>query len=727
MKMAGALAALLAFSIATLWIPGRWALSAVEGAAFLLIVWAMRKGQIPIGFAMLAPAFLCAWGTVQLAAHWSVVPSATVDACLCWLAAFCFMTLGALSETDRLLNSILAIGTVICIAGTIQLFTSHGNVFWLFPSGFGSRVIGPFVSPNNYAAFVELLVPIALTRKIAWRLPLAAVLAATVVASGSRAGAALVLVEIVTVLALQRRARDLWLFCGLSAACVAIMGHQFLWARFAEQGDAFAVRREFLQSTIAMFRAQPLHGFGLGTWPWAYPQFALIDTGEIANHAHNEWAQWAAEGGAPALIAMLALLMWLAPRALREVWPVGILAVLVHSLVDYPFLRLGLAAWIFCLIGVLANEARLPVLRLPRPALAALLLLATALTGTIAYADSLYRSGAPDSVRRAARLDPSRADFHFALAQLDPQAAANHLEAALAANAFHTQARLALAQEREFSGDDDAAEKLLLEGARLDRQFTPAWALANFYFRRGRTAPFWTWARRAAAMSFGDRRALLDLCFSVSNDPEDVFTRIGNTQMEEPFLRYLIARYGAASAETAAIRMARHADPAWRDTLVDYVDAAIAANRFGPAWQIWGLIGAPANGRGFDWRIPASDGVYVTRNSANWRVELSGREPETADILIRAVPAGAFVLRYEYRTKGLTAGNGIVWQSSEGIVPLDRSPDWRAGELSLTGGWLRLAYRRPRGSTRAEGTLQLRNLSLSDSAKTADMGTGCCN
>ena len=726
MKTAGALAALLAFSIATLWVPARWALSAVEATAFLLTVCVIWKTPLPVRGALLAPAFLCAWGVTQLATHWSAVPAATTDACLYWLAALCFVALGAQSEPDALLTYILGIGTAICIAGTLQLFTSRGNVFWLFPSGFDSRVIGPFVSPNNYAAFVELLVPIALTRKNVWGLLLAAVLAATVVASGSRAGAVLVAVELVAVLALQRRTRDFWLFCGLGTACIAILGHEFLWARLTQQADAFAVRREFLQSTIAMFRAQPLHGFGLGTWRWAYPQFALIDTGEIANHAHNEWAQWAAEGGVPALSAMAALFAWVVGRTSRAVWPIGLLAVFVHSAVDYPFLRLGLAAWIFCLIGVLAKESR-PILRLRWPVLAPLLLFATWQTGTIAYADNLYRRTTPDSVQRATRIDPSRAEFHFALAQLDPERATEHLEAALAANPYDTQARLALAQEREFSGDDATAEKTFLDAARLDRQFAPAWALANLYFRRSDTAAFWDWARRASAMSFGDRRALLDLCFHVSEDPEDVFKRIGNTQLEEPFLRYLIAKRGTASATQAALRIARRPDATQRAALLDYVDAAIDDNRFEPAWRIWNLIGGTKNGRGFDWRIRPNDGIYVTRSATGWRIEFSGREAESDDILARAVPDGAPLLRFQYRTEGLAPRDGVAWESAGISEPIEGSADWRTAQAPVKRGWLRLIYRRPVGSTRAEGVLFLRNLALPEAAKSADTLTGCCN
>ena len=38
----------------------------------------------------------------------------------------------------------------------------------------------------------------------------------------------------------------------------------------------------------------------MGTWPEAYPGYARFDDGSFVNQAHNDWVQWAAEGGLPA-------------------------------------------------------------------------------------------------------------------------------------------------------------------------------------------------------------------------------------------------------------------------------------------------------------------------------------------------------------------------------------------------------------------------------------------
>src|SRR5215813_12562851 len=106
-----------------------------------------------------------------------------------------------------------------------------------------------------------------------------------------------------------------------------IVGYQYLWDRVRGEEDPYIIRRELLQSSIAMARDQPFHGFGLGSWPSAYKPYAIIDTGAAANHAHNEWAQWAAEGGVPACALMFGLLLLCAPSAVRSVWGLGVIAV----------------------------------------------------------------------------------------------------------------------------------------------------------------------------------------------------------------------------------------------------------------------------------------------------------------------------------------------------------------------------------------------------------------
>ena len=727
---AAVLAVFLGLSVTTLWMPPRLNTSIVEAGAFGLTALAITRAGVRLPAIALVPVCVALWAGVQLAIRWTAVPAVTADACLYWAGAACLIALGTVVERERFLTYFLAIGGVICVAGVIQLFTSRGAVFWLFRSGYDRQVMGPFVSANNYAAFVELLTPVALTRRSRFRLPATAGLAASVIASGSRAGAILVASEIAVILGAQRKWRNLTQITGLVVGFALVVGPQFLYARF-QQPDAFAVRRELLSSTSTMFRTEPWHGFGMGTWPWVYPQFALIDTGEVANHAHNEWAQWAAEGGIPVLAGMLVLAVWSGWSAKRHFWALGVIAVFCHSLVDYPFLRIGLAAWIFVLIGAASSQFVWPVRGLR-------VLLATALVGAAfcavreGYAEALYCLGTPAAAARAVNV-ADRGEYRLALAQWKPGSAARELKAALTLNPRYTEARIALSQEYEAAGNLGAAEAELLEAARLDRQFIPAWALANFYFRQDAADRFWTWARRAAAVSFGDRRSLFDLCFLVESDSGAVFDRIGGPALEPSFLRYLVRRRGAVGARDfarrAALSLSSGSTPARREALLEYVDRAIEAGDSKAAWPVWLRLGNPAAGRGFDWSAVETNGVSVIRQRQAWRVELSGLEPEKCDLLTRFLPGGAFRFRFEYRTEGFGSPAGLAWNG----IALDAAPAWRSVEVPVRGDRLLLQYSRPIGAIRVEGILWLRNPELFPISPpltfrpvSADKRTECC-
>jgi O-antigen ligase len=140
----------------------------------------------------------------------------------------------------------------------------------------------------------------------------------------------------------------------LLAVFTAVVGWGTVWERLRTP-DPFAVRREFSISSMRMIADRPWFGFGLGTWPVAYPAYAIVDTGRFANRAHADWLEWTADGGLPLGIAMATLFLWCLRPALSSVWGIGVLAVFLHATADYPFSRPALAAWIVVTITLLAT------------------------------------------------------------------------------------------------------------------------------------------------------------------------------------------------------------------------------------------------------------------------------------------------------------------------------------------------------------------------------------
>ena len=124
-----------------------------------------------------------------------------------------------------------------------------------------------------------------------------------------------------------------------------------------------------------------------------------------------------------------------------------------------------------------------------------------------------------------------------------PGHAIQHLKRALALNPHLTKAATALAFELEARGDAHASEAVLLESSRQDKQYAPAWAIANFYFRQNQPEPFWSWARAAAEKAYGDVGPLFDLCFHLTDDASTVLDRVvvPKPLVEQCYLAYLAA------------------------------------------------------------------------------------------------------------------------------------------------------------------------------------------
>ncbi|HLY20312.1 MAG TPA: O-antigen ligase family protein, partial [Bryobacteraceae bacterium] len=374
-----ALAALLSYAVLAIWIEQRWAWGLVQLAVFsAAAAWAVHQLLRPAHVRMslwLAPlAAAPVWGLAQMAIGRTIYRWQTWAAVLdwtTWLGLF-FLALQLFESSEArqgFLRFTVYFGFGLSVFAVVQMFTSGGKIFWLFPSGYTNFVLGPFVNQNQYAAFLEMILPVALW--LALRTPrralaywaMGSAMLASVVASASRAGTALMCAEVIAVLLLawlrgvapaRTVFRGLASFAIVALAFTALVSWQPLRRRLWEQ-DPLAGRRELLVSSLHMLADRPVLGFGLGNWPRAYPEYALYDDGTYVNQAHNDWVQWAVEGGMPFLLLQLLLAVLVCPAALRSVWGIGLLSVWIHCLVDYPLQqRPAIGAWFFVLVGLLA-------------------------------------------------------------------------------------------------------------------------------------------------------------------------------------------------------------------------------------------------------------------------------------------------------------------------------------------------------------------------------------
>lgn len=327
---------------------------------------------------------IAACGGLQWIAGATVYRYATLDT---WtrttaLVAVAILARGALANhwlRYGFLRAFVWFATAISGAAVLAYFTSPWRILWLFPSPYPDTW-GPFLSRNEFAAFLELAFPVALwlglgnprlasvqhlseRRGRAARgnpghgvyLCIAAWLLAAGIASAARAGSALLAAEAVVILARRAPRGSAVKFAAAAAILIAVVGGGTLLGRWREP-DAWRYRREIDQSALAMVAARPLVGFGLGTFARVYPAYAYFDPGGVVEHAHNDWLEWAAEGGLPYALAWCVVAVSLVQPAARSIWGLGVIAVFLHATVDYPFARFGVSAWIMALIGMLGAD-----------------------------------------------------------------------------------------------------------------------------------------------------------------------------------------------------------------------------------------------------------------------------------------------------------------------------------------------------------------------------------
>lgn len=220
-----------------------------------------------------------------------------------------------------------------------------------------------------------------------------------------------------------------------------------------------------------------------------------------------------------------------------------------------------------------------------RWAAVAALLAAAALAARQIHIEHLGSSSA--SLGRAVASERSQRIFSavsarrlLQMAEVDEAGRLQWLEAAVAANPYSSEGWMALGLAREQRGRMEEAEQALLEAARADHQYLPAWTLANFYFRQRASERFWSWAERAAALTHDDYRPLIRLAARMEADAGGLLGRIGaGPGFTRAYLDFLIGEGRLEAAGEAARRLASFGDPSDRARLEAFEQRLRTAGR----------------------------------------------------------------------------------------------------------------------------------------------------
>jgi O-antigen ligase len=272
---------------------------------------------------------------------------------------------------SRLSGFLTIFGLALAIFALVQHFTWNGKLYWIIPDTVSVTPFGPFVNHNNFAGYMELLIPLPIaliiTRAVRGETRLllgfaAAAMGVALVASLSRGGMISLAASLVFLILMSARlpkaahqplepvhregairgARaDLFerldrsalpasriiivvaIACAITAGLILIgpdpvarritTGHD-VGAR-GQQG-LFSNRAWVWRDTLSMIRSNPLLGVGLGAYGTAFPIYTQSDGSIAVPQAHNDYLQVVADCGVPGgLIAL-----WFLILSFKAVW-----------------------------------------------------------------------------------------------------------------------------------------------------------------------------------------------------------------------------------------------------------------------------------------------------------------------------------------------------------------------------------------------------------------------
>ncbi len=329
----------------------------------------------------------------------SLTPDATVASLLAGILPVTGFML-ARTATSAQLRTLATVWVLLALLQSVWGLLQAGPFKEL---GFGvsvdaaGGVIGSFGGRNNFANFIAMALPLAIlmlwrslpgvgraqSRRSMWVTALWSlallVLAAAVLASLSRAGTvAAIVVSLLTVLLLLNTvAKPHRRWYALGAAVLVVLavlisaGVMTLIARFEDDAltQGVAGRWQLTESSWQAAQAFWPTGSGPGSFANVYPQFQPPGMLASIEHAHNDYVELLMEFGAlfvvvaalaAGLIARQAIWLWhQASRVsrmpgslqLQLCCALGLLAVLLHSWVDYNFRIPANATLAACLLG----------------------------------------------------------------------------------------------------------------------------------------------------------------------------------------------------------------------------------------------------------------------------------------------------------------------------------------------------------------------------------------
>jgi hypothetical protein len=377
----------------------------------------------------------------------------------------------------------------------------------------------------------------------------------------------------------------------------------------------------------------------------------------------------------------------------------------------------------------------------------------------LGWADYWFRKETLAGTEKALAITPDQAAYYYRQALLSsddyPARAIEALQRAVALDPADAHSWIDLGLQYETRGDNARAEQCLLRAVDEDAEYVPKWTLANYYFRRNDPPRFWFWAKRAAAMAYGDPLPLFRLCGQMEEDGNLIDRlAIRNPSVRASYLSYLVGQDRIDLVGPPIQRILEENLPSDTPLLLAVCDRLLDRSRVDEALHIWnrlaethripfgtrssamrspltnGAFTVAPTSQGFDWRLPEVDGVSAASEESlgGLRLTFSGRQPERCEVLVQRVPVQdnrKYQLRFRYRTSGIATGTGLTWRITDmnGASSLGVERDLSAEQEiqdQISFGTpvgcrlvrLSLVYQRSLGTTRIAGFIVLRSIDM---------------
>jgi O-antigen ligase len=319
-------------------------------------------------------------------------------------AALFFVVLNNLNRKESaaiVAMTLVVVGFGLAFFGILQ-FAKHNPKIWgvTRPEIYMARGSGTFINPNNFAGYLEMIVPLALAYTLLSRFGATikvllgyAVLAmlAGIAASLSRGGALAIAGTLVLFCLVLLAQRDFWLPALVTLAGLLVVGIVFasefdsLQRRFArgvqlEKADP-SIRLDYWSAARQLYSRDPVWGIGPGHFDVEFP---LVRPRRVQNrpeYAHNDYLNTLCEWGVSGMgivAATCLLLCWGTVRAWKAVRrsgndfaertsdrtallagaSAGLVAAMLHCIVDFNMQIPADAITAIVLMALLATHAR---------------------------------------------------------------------------------------------------------------------------------------------------------------------------------------------------------------------------------------------------------------------------------------------------------------------------------------------------------------------------------